>query len=64
LSKYKLKFILVIENRNQIEVLIRKAGRVSKEYSFLTPPIGKGKYSEIRKIINKKTGIMRAVKII
>lgn len=57
-------YILVIENRNQIEVLIRKTGRVSKEYSFLTPPIGKGKYSEIRKIINKKTGIMRAVKII
>lgn len=44
--------------------MIRKSGRVSKEYSFLTPPIGKGKYSEIRKIINKKTGIMRAVKII
>ncbi|CAD8151251.1 unnamed protein product [Paramecium pentaurelia] len=60
----KMLDCLIIENRNQIEVLIRKAGRVSKEYSFLTPPIGKGKYSEIRKIINKKTGIMRAVKII
>ncbi|CAD8186340.1 unnamed protein product [Paramecium pentaurelia] len=47
-----------------LNLLIKKKGRVSTEYQFLTPPIGKGQYSEIRKVINKKTGIMRAVKIV
>lgn len=47
-----------------INVLIRKTGRVTKEYQFLTPPIGKGSTSEIRKAINRKTGILRTVKIV
>lgn len=50
----------------QLQILMKKPPtlRVSKEYQFLTPPIGKGLNSEIRKVINKKTGIMRAMKIL
>ena len=47
-------------------------GRITKDYTLLNPPLGKGQYSklslgaygEVRKAIHKQSGMMRAVKII
>jgi calcium-dependent protein kinase len=49
-----------------------KQGRITKDYTLLNPPLGKGitlnpkigAYGEVRKAIHKQSGMMRAVKII
>ena len=45
---------LVRENMNQI----------LKEYSILSPPLGRGSFGEVRKAIHKPSGMYRAIKII
>jgi calcium-dependent protein kinase len=39
-------------------------GDVRQEYVFLSPPLGKGAFGEVRKAKHNKSGLIRAVKII
>lgn len=66
-------------NFNIANLVTEKLGKINKDYTLLNPPIGKGSslltpsfnnlaiqgaFGEVRKAIHKKTGLMRAVKII
>lgn len=63
-------------NFNISNFVTEKLGKINKDYTLLNPPIGKGiifinlsltflgAFGEVRKAIHKKTGLMRAVKII
>lgn len=64
------------------DFVIEKLGKVNKDYTLLSPPIGKGffasklmfssiylfyfsgAFGEVRKAVHKKSGVMRAIKII
>lgn len=45
-------------------IVLQNKNRILREYSILSPPIGKGSFGEVRKAIHKPTGLNRAVKII
>jgi len=46
------------------DFISEKSGNIEKEYSLLSPPIGRGAYGEVRRAVHKKTNVLRAVKII
>jgi len=76
----EVKFIEKISSLTEFRVthsdfISEKKGKIHKEYSLLSPPIGKGKpqnlnfdrlgaFGEVRRAIHRKTNINRAVKII
>lgn len=41
-----------------------KAGKISREYQLISPPLGSGAFGEVRKAVHKASGLSRAVKII
>lgn len=46
------------------DMINEKSGKITKAYSILNPPLGKGAFGEVRKAIHKQTSIHRAIKII
>ena len=46
------------------DMVSQNTNDIKKEYSLLSPPLGKGAYGEVRKAKHIKTGIYRACKII
>lgn len=46
------------------EIVRENKSKITKEYNLLSPPLGKGAFGEVRRAINRETGITRAVKII
>lgn len=42
----------------------RNSGRITDDYTILSPPLGKGAFGEVRKAYHNASGITRAIKII
>ena len=49
---------------NLENMVVQNSNDVKKEYIFMSPPLGKGAYGEVRKAKHIKSDIIRAVKIL
>jgi len=66
LSRTQLADLETLKNFNILPAhFIRKnTGKVTDDYNFLSPPIGRGAFGEVRKAIHNASNITRAIKII
>ncbi|CAD8072878.1 unnamed protein product [Paramecium sonneborni] len=46
------------------DLVVKKLGKINKDYDIIRPSIGKGSFGKVYKVIHKVSGVQRAVKVI